>query len=126
MPTSTGAARAIGEVVPALRGKLDGVAVRAPVPTGSITDMTAIVSREVTKDDVNAAFKTAAEDGALAGYLQYLTDPIVSSDIKESPYSCIFDSQLTMANGTLVKIFGWYDNEWGYSCRLVDLVNKLS
>ncbi len=126
VPTSTGAARAIGEVVPALRGKLDGVAVRAPVPTGSITDMTAIVSREVTKDDVNAAFKTAAEDGALAGYLQYLTDPIVSSDIKESPYSCIFDSQLTMANGTLVKIFGWYDNEWGYSCRLVDLVNKLS
>src|SRR5581483_5778646 len=126
VPTSTGAARAIGLVLPELKGKLDGVAVRAPVATGSITDMTAIVSREVTKDDVNAAFKTAAEDGALAGYLQYLTDPIVSSDIKESPYSCIFDSQLTMANGTLVKIFGWYDNEWGYSCRLVDLVNKLS
>jgi len=126
VPTSTGAARAIGEVVPALRGKLDGVAVRAPVPTGSITDMTAIVSRDVTKEDVNAAFKAAAADGPLAGYLQYATDPIVSSDIMESPYSCIFDSELTAANARLVKIFGWYDNEWGYSCRLVDLVNKLS
>jgi len=126
VPTSTGAARAIGEVIPELRGKLDGVAVRAPVPTGSITDMTAIVSRDVTKDEVNAAFEAAAADGPLAGYLQYVTDPIVSSDIKESPYSCIFDSQLTMANGQLVKVFGWYDNEWGYSCRLVDLVSKLS
>ena len=126
VPTSTGAARAIGEVVPALKGKLDGAAVRAPVPTGSITDMTAIVSRDVTSDEVNAAFEAAAGDGPLRGYLQYVTDPIVSSDIKASPYSCIFDSKLTMANGNLVKIFAWYDNEWGYSCRLVDLVNKLA
>jgi glyceraldehyde 3-phosphate dehydrogenase (phosphorylating) len=126
VPTSTGAARAIGEVVPALKGKLDGVAIRAPVPTGSLTDMTAIVSRETTKDEVNAAFESAAGDGPLQGLLQYTADPIVSSDIKESPYSCIFDSQLTMANGNLVKIFGWYDNEWGYSNRLVDLVNKLA
>jgi glyceraldehyde 3-phosphate dehydrogenase len=126
VPTSTGAARAIGEVVPALKGKLDGVAIRAPVPTGSLTDMVAIVARETTKDEVNAAFESAAGDGVLKGFLQYVADPIVSSDIKESPYSCIFDSQLTMVNGNLVKIFGWYDNEWGYSCRLVDLVNKLA
>jgi glyceraldehyde 3-phosphate dehydrogenase len=125
VPTSTGAARAIGEVVPELKGKLDGVAIRAPVPTGSLTDMTALVSRETTKDEVNAAFEAAAGDGPLQGFLQYTADPIVSTDIKESPYSCIFDSQLTTANGNLVKIFGWYDNEWGYSNRLVDLVNQL-
>src|SRR5579862_3568476 len=126
VPTSTGAARAIGEVVPQLKGKLDGVAIRAPVPTGSLTDMVAIVGRETTKDEVNAAFEAAAGGGPLEGLLQYVSDPIVSSDIKESPYSCIFDSLLTMANGNLVKIFGWYDNEWGYSNRLVDLVNKLA
>jgi len=125
IPTSTGAAKAIGEVVPELKGKLDGVAVRAPVPTGSLTDMTAIVGREVTVDEVNAAFRAAADKGPLAGLLQYSADPLVSSDIKESQYSCIFDSKLTMAGGNVVKIFGWYDNEWGYSCRLVDLVNKI-
>jgi glyceraldehyde 3-phosphate dehydrogenase len=125
VPTSTGAARAIGEVVPELKGKLDGVAIRAPVPTGSLTDMTALVSRETTTDEVNAAFEAAAGDGPLQGFLQYTVDSIVSTDIKASPYSCIFDSQLTMANGNLVKIFGWYDNEWGYSNRLVDLVNQL-
>jgi glyceraldehyde 3-phosphate dehydrogenase len=126
IPTSTGAAKAIGFVLPELAGKLDGVAVRAPVPTGSLTDLLAVVSREVTVDEVNGAFEAAAESGPLEGYLQYSTDPLVSSDIKSSPYSCVFDSKLTMAGGNLVKIFGWYDNEWGYSCRLVDLVNKLA
>jgi len=126
IPTSTGAAKAIGLVLPAIAGKLDGVAVRAPVPTGSVTDLVALVGRETTVDEVNAAFEQAAASGPLVGILQYSTDPLVSSDIKESPYSCIFDSKLTMANGTMVKIFGWYDNEWGYSCRLVDLVNKLA
>jgi glyceraldehyde 3-phosphate dehydrogenase len=126
IPTSTGAAKAIGVVLPVLAGKLDGVAVRAPLPTGSLTDMTAIVSRETTVDDVNAAFKAAATSGPLEGFLEYSTAPLVSSDIKESQYSCIFDSKLTMAGGNLVKIFGWYDNEWGYSCRLVDLVNKIA
>jgi glyceraldehyde 3-phosphate dehydrogenase len=126
IPTSTGAAKAIGVVLPALAGKLDGVAVRAPVPTGSITDLTATVSRDVTKDDVNAAFEAAASQAPLEGYLQYSTDALVSSDIKESPYSCIFDSKLTMAGGKMVKVFGWYDNEWGYSCRLVDLVSKIA
>jgi glyceraldehyde 3-phosphate dehydrogenase len=126
IPTSTGAARAIGLVLPVLVGKLDGVAVRAPVPTGSITDMTALVSRPASVEEVNNAFEEAAATGPLKGYLQYTADPIVSSDIKESPYSCIFDSKLTMAGGNLVKIFGWYDNEWGYSCRLVDLVNKIA
>jgi glyceraldehyde 3-phosphate dehydrogenase (phosphorylating) len=126
IPTSTGAAKAIGLVLPQLAGKLDGVAVRAPVPTGSITDLTAIVSREVTKDEVNEAFQAAAASGPLEGYLKFETDPIVSTDIQQSPYSCIFDSKLTMAGGRVVKIFGWYDNEWGYSCRLVDLVSKIA
>jgi glyceraldehyde 3-phosphate dehydrogenase (phosphorylating) len=126
IPTSTGAAKAIGLVLPELSGKLDGVAVRAPVPTGSVTDLVAIVSREVSADEVNTAFQEAAASGPLHGYLQYSTDPLVSTDINESPYSCIFDSKLTSARGTLVKVFGWYDNEWGYSCRLVDLVNKLA
>jgi glyceraldehyde 3-phosphate dehydrogenase len=123
VPTSTGAAKAIGLVLPELNGKLDGVAVRAPIPTGSITDLTVELGRDVTVDDVNAAYKAAAEDGPLKGYLQYSTAPLVSTDINESPYSCIFDSGLTMAGGNLAKVFGWYDNEWGYSCRLVDLTN---
>ena len=126
IPTSTGAAKAIGLVLPELAGKLDGVAVRAPVPTGSVTDLVATLHQEVTVDEVNAAYEAAAASGPLAGYLQYSTDPLVSTDINESPYSCIFDSKLTMAHGNLVKVFGWYDNEWGYSCRLVDLVNKLA
>jgi glyceraldehyde 3-phosphate dehydrogenase len=126
IPTSTGAAKALGLVVSELAGKLDGVSVRAPVSTGSLTDLVAIVSRETSAEEVNAAFEAAAESGPLVGILQYADEPLVSSDIKESPYSCIFDSQLTMVNGNLVKIFGWYDNEWGYSCRLVDLVNKLA
>jgi glyceraldehyde 3-phosphate dehydrogenase len=126
IPTSTGAAKAIGLVLPDLAGKLDGVAVRAPVPTGSITDLVATLGKEVTVDEVNAAYEAAAADGPLSRYLRYSTDALVSTDIEKSPYSCIFDSKLTMANGNVVKVFGWYDNEWGYSCRLVDLVNKLA
>ncbi|HEX6700535.1 MAG TPA: type I glyceraldehyde-3-phosphate dehydrogenase [Gaiellaceae bacterium] len=125
IPTSTGAARAIGLVLPDLQGKVDGISVRAPVSTGSITDLVVRLGREATVDDVNAAFHDAAASGPLAPYLEYTADPIVSSDIEKNPHSCIFDSQLTMANGSLVKVFGWYDNEWGYSCRLVDLVDKL-
>ena len=124
IPTSTGAARAIGLVLPELKGKIDGVAVRAPVPTGSLTDFVATVGKETSAEEVNAAFAAAAS-GPLDGILQYTDDPIVSSDIERSPYSCIFDSELTMAMGRNVKIFGWYDNEWGYSCRLVDVVGKL-
>ena len=124
IPTSTGAARAIGLVLPDLKGKVDGVAMRAPVPTGSVVDFVARLSRETTVDEVNAAFKAAA-DGPLDGILAYETAPIVSSDIQKDPHSSIFDSELTMASGSLVKVFSWYDNEWGYSCRLVDLVGRL-
>jgi glyceraldehyde 3-phosphate dehydrogenase len=123
VPTSTGAARAIGEVLPELNGKLDGVAVRAPIPTGSVTDLTVQLAQAATVETVNDAFKAAAADGPLAGYLEYSEAPLVSADINQSQYSCIFDSGLTMANGNVAKVFGWYDNEWGYSCRLVDLVN---
>jgi glyceraldehyde 3-phosphate dehydrogenase len=126
IPTSTGAARAIGLVLPDLKGKIDGVSVRAPVPTCSLTDFVVHLSRDVTVDEVNAAFEQAARDSTLSPYLQYSTDPLVSTDINQNPYSCIFDSQLTMASGRMVKVFGWYDNEWGYSCRLVDLVNKIA
>jgi glyceraldehyde 3-phosphate dehydrogenase len=124
IPTSTGAARAIGVVMPDLKGKVDGMSMRAPVPTGSVTDLVVRVARETTVDEVKDAFRTAAA-GPLAGYLQYTQDPIVSTDIQRSPYSCIFDSELTMVNASMVKVFGWYDNEWGYSCRLVDLIGKL-
>ena len=114
IPTSTGAARAIGLVLPDLKGKIDGMSMRAPVPTGSVTDLVCRVGRETTVDEVNEAFRAAATSGSLEGYLQYTADPIVSTDIQHSPYSCIFDSQLTMVSGNMVKIFGWYDNEWGY------------
>jgi glyceraldehyde 3-phosphate dehydrogenase len=124
IPTSTGAARAIGLVLPGLKGKLDGIAVRAPVATGSLTDLVVKLGRETSADEVKTAYRTAA-DGPLAGILQYSEDPIVSTDINGSAYSCIFDSELTMAHGDTVKVFGWYDNEWGYSCRLVDLIGKL-
>jgi glyceraldehyde 3-phosphate dehydrogenase len=120
IPTTTGAAKAISLVIPELKGKLDGFAMRVPVPTGSATDLVAQLAREVTKDEVNAAFKRAAE-GSLKGYLEYTEDPIVSSDIVTSPASCTFDAGLTVAQGDQVKIVGWYDNEWGYSNRLVDL-----
>jgi glyceraldehyde 3-phosphate dehydrogenase len=120
IPTTTGAARAISLVIPELKGKLDGFAMRVPVPTGSATDLTVELGRETTKDEVNAAFKKAA-DGALKGYLEYTEDPIVSSDIVTSPASCTFDASLTTVQGSQAKIVGWYDNEWGYSNRLVDL-----
>ena len=120
VPTSTGAARATGEVIPALAGKLDGVAVRVPVEDGSLTDLAVVVSTPVTAEAVNEAFAAAAA-GPLAGIVRYSTDPIVSRDIIGDPASCVFDSALTAAAGTLVKVFGWYDNEWGYTCRLADL-----
>jgi glyceraldehyde 3-phosphate dehydrogenase len=120
IPTTTGAAKAIGLVLPDLKGKLDGYALRVPVPTGSATDLTVKLSREVTKDEINAAVKAAA-DGPLKGILEYTEDPIVSADIVTSPSSCIFDAGLTNAIGDTAKVLGWYDNEWGYSCRLVDL-----
>jgi glyceraldehyde 3-phosphate dehydrogenase len=126
VPASTGAAKAIGLVIPELNGKLNGFAVRAPVPTGSVVDLTAVVSREVTKEEINEAFAGAADTGGLTGILQYTDDPIVSSDIVKNPYSSIFDSQLTsVLDGTLVKIVTWYDNEWGYSNRCVDLAQKV-
>ena len=120
IPTTTGAAKATSLVLPELKGKLDGMAMRVPVPDGSVTDLVVELNREVTKDEVNAAFLAAAE-GPLKGYLYYTEDAIVSSDIVGSPASCTFDSSLTMAFGSTVKVIGWYDNEWGYSCRLVDL-----
>ena len=121
IPTSTGAAKAIGLVLPDLQGKLDGIAVRAPVAIGSVTDLVVRLSRDVTRDEVIGAYREAA-GGALGTYLQFSEDPLVSTDIVHSPYSCIYDSALTMAHGPLAKVFGWYDNEWGYSCRLVDLI----
>ncbi|WP_026549564.1 type I glyceraldehyde-3-phosphate dehydrogenase [Arthrobacter sp. Br18] len=121
VPTSTGAAKAIGLVLPELKGKLDGYAIRVPVPTGSATDLTVTLGREVSVDEVNAAYKAAAADGSLKGYLSYTEAPIVSSDIVTDPASCIFDSGLTKVIGNQVKVVGWYDNEWGYSNRLVDL-----
>jgi len=126
IPTSTGAARAIGIVLPDLKGKIDGMSMRAPVPTGSIVDFVVQVASETSVDDVNALFRGKADTGDLEGILQYTDEPIVSTDIVHSPYSSIFDSDLTMVNGNLVKVFSWYDNEWGYSCRLVDLVEKIA
>ncbi|MEW1866396.1 type I glyceraldehyde-3-phosphate dehydrogenase [Streptomyces sp. NBC_00669] len=120
IPTTTGAAKATALVIPELAGKLDGMAMRVPVPTGSVTDLVVDLEREVTKDEVNAAFQKAAE-GQLKGLLEYTEDPIVSSDIVNTPASCTFDSKLTMVQGKTVKVIGWYDNEWGYSNRLVDL-----
>jgi len=121
VPTSTGAAKAIGLVLPELKGKMDGYAVRVPVPNGSATDLTVTLSRESSVEEVNAAYKAAAE-GPLKGYLRYTEDPIVSSDIITDPASCIFDSGLTKVIGDQAKVVGWYDNEWGYSNRLADLV----
>ena len=125
VPTSTGAAKAVGKVLPELKGKLDGYALRVPTPTGSVTDLTAVLQKEVTAEDINTAMREAAQS-ELAGILEYCTDPIVSADIVGSPYSCIFDSALTAANGKVVKVVGWYDNEAGYSARVADLVEKWS
>jgi glyceraldehyde 3-phosphate dehydrogenase len=124
IPTTTGAAKAVGLVLPHLNGKLDGFALRVPVPDGSLTDFTATLEREVTAEEVNNAFREAASNG-LKGILEYTEDPIVSCDIVHNPHSCIFDSLSTMAHGTTVKVVGWYDNEWGYSNRTVDIVAKL-
>jgi glyceraldehyde 3-phosphate dehydrogenase len=124
VPTSTGAARTAGVIYPELQGKVDGMAMRVPVPDGSITDFVAQISRETSADEVNDAFREAAE-GELSGILEYSEAPIVSSDIVGNPASCIFDSPLTMANGGSVKVLGWYDNEWGYSNRTVDLVQYI-
>ena len=126
IPTSTGAAKVVGVVIPELNGKLHGMALRVPVPTGSITDFVADVGRDVSKEEVNEAFRKAAE-GALNGILEYTEDPIVSSDIKMNPASCIFDADSTMVmEGSMVKVLGWYDNEWGYSCRTSDLAAMIA
>jgi glyceraldehyde 3-phosphate dehydrogenase len=126
IPTSTGAAKATSLVIPELKGKLDGMSMRVPVPDGSVTDLVCIVDGEPTKDEVNEAFRQAASSGPLQGRLVYTDDPIVSSDIVGSPASCTFDAQATMTTGNLVKAVGWYDNEWGYSNRLVDLVGLVA
>ncbi|SFS04059.1 glyceraldehyde 3-phosphate dehydrogenase [Microbacterium sp. cf046] len=127
VPASTGAAKAIGHVLPELNGKLSGSSYRVPVPTGSIVDLTIVTPTEgLTVDQVNAAYKAAAADGRLAGYLEYTEDPIVSSDIQGNPHSSIFDSELTNVSGNLVKVSAWYDNEWGYSNRLVDLTEYVA
>jgi glyceraldehyde 3-phosphate dehydrogenase len=125
IPTSTGAAKAIGLVIPELAGKVDGISVRAPVSDGSIVDLVVQLGSEVTADDVNARFREVADTGPLEGILQYTEEALVSSDVVGNSFSSIFDSELTMARGRMVKVFGWYDNEWGYSCRLVDLVQRL-
>ncbi len=123
IPTTTGAAKAVGLVLPHLEGKLDGMALRVPTPAGSITDLTAVLNEEVTPEEVNAAFREAA--GQMKGILQYSEDPLVSVDVIHNPHSCIFDSDSTMTSGTFVKVIGWYDNEWGYSCRTAELVEKV-
>ena len=124
IPTTTGAAAAVGLVLPQLKGKLDGMAVRVPTPTGSMTDLTAVLKKEATAEEINAAMKAAA-DGPMKGILQYVTDPIVSIDIVGNTHSCIFDSDLTAANGTLVKVMSWYDNEAGYATRVADLLDRM-
>jgi glyceraldehyde 3-phosphate dehydrogenase len=126
IPTTTGAARAVGEVLPELDGRLDGVALRVPVIDGSLVDLAVLLERAVTRDEVNGAFAAAAAAGPLAGRLRYTTDPVVSSDIVGDPASCVFDAGLTTASGRLVKAFGWYDNEWGYTARLVDLTRLVA
>jgi glyceraldehyde 3-phosphate dehydrogenase len=127
IPTSTGAAKAIGVVVPELDGKLNGIAVRAPVATGSVVDLVCEVSRETSVEEVNGLFQRECDRGRYEGIIRYTDDPIVSTDIRKSPYSSVFDSLLTMVtDGTLVKVVSWYDNEWGYSCRLAELVEKVS
>lgn len=125
VPTTTGAAKAVGLVLPQLKGKLDGFATRVPIPDGSLTDLTVVLKKAATAEEVNAAMKAASE-GSLKGILEYNTDPLVSSDIVGNPYSCIFDSPLTSSMGTLVKVVGWYDNEWGYSSRVAELIQKIA
>jgi glyceraldehyde 3-phosphate dehydrogenase len=126
IPTTTGAAKAVGEVLPELAGRLDGVALRVPVVDGSLVDLGVLVGREVTAAEVNAAFRAAADAGPLAEVLTYSDEPLVSSDVILDPSSCVFDAGLTQASGRFVKVFGWYDNEWGYTSRLADLVRLMA
>jgi glyceraldehyde 3-phosphate dehydrogenase len=126
IPSTTGAAKATSLVIPELRGKLDGMALRVPVPDGSITDLVCVLSREASKEEINEAFRAAAGDDHWSGIVQYTDDAIVSSDIVGNPHSLILDGQSTMANGRMVKVLGWYDNEWGYSCRLADVVERVA
>jgi glyceraldehyde 3-phosphate dehydrogenase len=125
IPTTTGAAKTVGKVIPELKGKLDGFSLRVPTPDASITDFVAVLKKPATKDEVNAAMKSAAATH-LKGIMEYTEDEIVSTDIIGNEHSCIFDSKLTMAQGTTAKVFGWYDNEWGFSCRVVDLLKKIA
>ncbi|MBU3699164.1 MAG: type I glyceraldehyde-3-phosphate dehydrogenase [Candidatus Kapabacteria bacterium] len=125
IPTTTGAAKAVSEVMPEMKGRLDGMAFRVPTPDGSVTDFTAVLAKPASKDEINAAFKAASE-GAMKGILEYCTDPVVSSDIVGNPHSCIFDALSTMSMGTTVKVVGWYDNEWGYSNRIADLLMRVT
>ena len=124
IPTTTGAAKAVGKIIPELKGKIDGTSVRVPTPTGSLVDFTAVLKKEATKDEINAAMKKAA-DGPMKGILEYTEDPIVSVDVIHNSHSSIFDAQSTMVIGPMIKVFAWYDNEWGYSTRVVDLIKKL-
>jgi glyceraldehyde 3-phosphate dehydrogenase len=124
VPTTTGAAKAVGKVIPELKGKLDGVSIRVPTPTGSLVDLVVVLKKEATKEQINAAMKAAAE-GPMKNILEYTEDPIVSVDIIHNPHSAIFDALSTMVNGKMIKVMAWYDNEWGYSCRVVDLIPKL-
>jgi glyceraldehyde 3-phosphate dehydrogenase len=126
IPTSTGAAKAAALPMPELKGRLDGIALRVPVPDGSVTDLVCTVGAEVTSEDVNNAFREAAQSARMRSILEYTEDPIVSTDIVGNPYSCVFDSLSTMTNGNFVKVLGWYDNEWGYSNRLVDLTELVA
>jgi len=125
IPTTTGAARTVGKVIPALNGKLDGYSLRVPTPDGSITDFVAVLKKAATKEQINEAMKAAAQK-SMKGILEYSEDDLVSSDIIGNTHSCIFDSKLTMAQGATAKVFGWYDNEWGFSCRVVDLLKKIA
>src|SRR5665647_1489642 len=124
IPTTTGAAKAVGKVIPDLKGKLDGISVRVPTPTGSLVDLVVVLKKEATKEEINAAMKKAAE-GPMKGILEYTEDPIVSVDVIHNPASSVFDSQSTMVNGTMIKVLAWYDNEWGYSARCVDLIEMM-
>jgi glyceraldehyde 3-phosphate dehydrogenase len=126
IPSSTGAAKAIGEVLPELKGKLNGGAFRVPTPDGSVTDFTAVLEQEASVQTINDAFKKAASDASYKGVLEYTDEPLVSADIVGNPHSCIFDSALTLTQGKLVKVVGWYDNEWGYSNRCVELLEMIS
>ena len=124
IPTTTGAAKAVGKVIPELKGKMDGMAVRVPTPTGSLVDLVAVLKTEASAEEINAAMKEAAE-GPMKGILEYTEDPIVSVDVIHNPHSSIFDALSTMTNGKMAKVLSWYDNEWGYSVRVIDLVEKL-